>query len=177
MAQAWGSLPPDKRQPPQGAQESGIFSRRSFARYAGRSVGAAGRGRVAGSLAMIHAMGFRAITQVIHCFDRLVAVILLSVMGLGFVLLIWAIVGTVVAGIGAMVLGYATALFTRGATGGRRRAIVAASLFPFACLAGCGKSTLRGHPELAPHLRKRGICFVLNSRCFASLDPSEMVQF
>ena len=56
-------------------------------------------------------------------------------MGIGFVLLIWAVVGTVLAVIGALVLASAAALLTRGAGNGRRRAIIAAGLFPFACLA------------------------------------------
>ena len=56
-------------------------------------------------------------------------------MGIGFVLLIWAVVGTILAFIGALVLASATWLFTRGAARGRRMAIIAAGLFPFACLA------------------------------------------
>lgn len=56
-------------------------------------------------------------------------------MGLGFVLLIWAVVGTLLACIGAVTFGGATALFTRRATRGRRYVIIAASLFPFVCLA------------------------------------------
>jgi hypothetical protein len=55
-------------------------------------------------------------------------------MGLGFVLLFWAIVGTVIAGIGAVTLGSATALLTRRVTNDRRKVITAASLFPFICL-------------------------------------------
>jgi len=55
-------------------------------------------------------------------------------MGVGFVLLFWAVVGTVVAAIGAATLGCATALLTRGVTNGRRKVIIAASLFPFVCL-------------------------------------------
>lgn len=59
-------------------------------------------------------------------------------MGIGFVLLIWAGVGTVLAGLGALVLGRAAAFLTQGAKGGRRKAILAASLFPFACLGWAG---------------------------------------
>lgn len=55
-------------------------------------------------------------------------------MGLGIVLLVWAVVGLVLASGGAGILGSATALLTRGVTNGRRRIIVAVSLFPFVCL-------------------------------------------
>ena len=56
-------------------------------------------------------------------------------MGLGFVLVIWAVVGTILAGIGLIVFGGATSFFTRGVPNGRRKAIAVAGLFPFACLA------------------------------------------
>ena len=59
---------------------------------------------------------------------------LAHVIGLGIVLLFWAVVGTVVAGIGAATLGCIVGLLTRGVTSGRRRVITAASLFPFVCL-------------------------------------------
>jgi hypothetical protein len=55
-------------------------------------------------------------------------------MGIGIVLLFCAVVGTVFAAIGAVTLGWITALLTRRVTNGRRRVIVAASLFPFVCL-------------------------------------------
>jgi hypothetical protein len=55
-------------------------------------------------------------------------------MGLGIVLLFWAVVGTVVAGVGAAILGCGTALLTRGVTSGRRKVIIAGSMFPFVCL-------------------------------------------
>ena len=55
-------------------------------------------------------------------------------MGVGFVLLLWAVVGIVVAAVGAATLGLATALLTRGVTNGRRKVIIAASLFPIVCL-------------------------------------------
>lgn len=55
-------------------------------------------------------------------------------MGLGFVLLLWTVVGLVLASIAAAVLGGATAFLTRGAESGRRRALLAAILLPFACL-------------------------------------------
>src|SRR5215472_11095917 len=55
-------------------------------------------------------------------------------MGLGIVLLFWAVIGTVVAAIGAAALGWATALLTRGVTKGRPKVIIAASLFPLLCL-------------------------------------------
>jgi len=55
-------------------------------------------------------------------------------MGLGIVLLFWAVVGVVVAGVGAATLGSAARLLTRDVTNGRRKVIAAASLFPFICL-------------------------------------------
>src|SRR5579872_2218365 len=59
-------------------------------------------------------------------------------MGIGFVLLLWAVAGTILAGLGAVILGGATAFFTRRVNKGRRRAVSAAILFPFACLAWAG---------------------------------------
>ena len=59
-------------------------------------------------------------------------------MGIGFVLLIWAVVGIVVAALGAVVLGSTAAYFTRGAQHGRKKLILAASLFPLACLGWMG---------------------------------------
>jgi hypothetical protein len=55
-------------------------------------------------------------------------------MGIGFVLLIWAVVGIVLAGTGALVLRCTAAYLTRGAQRGRKTLILATSLFPFACL-------------------------------------------
>jgi hypothetical protein len=55
-------------------------------------------------------------------------------MGIVFVLALWAVAGTVVAAIGAAVLGGVAAMFTRRVTSGRRRAVIAASVFPFVCL-------------------------------------------
>lgn len=54
-------------------------------------------------------------------------------MGLAFVLLFWAVIGLTLAGISAGVFGVAVALLTRGVGRGRRRAIVAAVAYPFAC--------------------------------------------
>jgi hypothetical protein len=59
-------------------------------------------------------------------------------MGIGFVLLIWAVVGVGVAGIGALVLGGTAAYFTRGVEHGRKQLILVASLFPLICLAWAG---------------------------------------
>ena len=59
-------------------------------------------------------------------------------MGRGFVLLVWLIVGTFVAGMGAAGLGAITAIFTNGVKTGRRRVILAATFFPIACLAWAG---------------------------------------
>src|SRR5579862_9315091 len=58
-----------------------------------------------------------------------------TLMGPAFVLLAYVVGGGVLAGIGAAVTGGVTALLTRGAQKGRRRALVTAILFPFACLA------------------------------------------
>jgi hypothetical protein len=55
-------------------------------------------------------------------------------MGIGFVLLFLAIGGTIFSGLAAIVVGGTAAVFTRGATEGRRPVIVAAALFPFASL-------------------------------------------
>jgi energy-coupling factor transporter transmembrane protein EcfT len=56
-------------------------------------------------------------------------------MGIGIVLLVAAVVGTAFASIGMIALGGATAFFTRGVKKNRRKAIIAASAFPFVCLA------------------------------------------
>jgi len=55
-------------------------------------------------------------------------------MGIGFVLLLWAIVGSILAGIGAAVFSGAASFFTRGVKEGRRRLITVAGIFPFLCL-------------------------------------------
>jgi hypothetical protein len=59
-------------------------------------------------------------------------------MGIGVVLIIWAVVGTIVASAGVLVVGGTTAFLTRRATRWRRSAIVVACLFPFACFAWAG---------------------------------------
>lgn len=59
-------------------------------------------------------------------------------MGIGIVLILWAVVGLVVAGIGAAVLGTLSALATRGVKRGRKLVIVAASVFPFLCFGWMG---------------------------------------
>ncbi len=57
-------------------------------------------------------------------------------MGLGIVLLFWGVVGTVLGVIGAAALAYAAEHFTRGTRSeARRKVIIAAGLFPIACLA------------------------------------------
>jgi hypothetical protein len=56
-------------------------------------------------------------------------------MGLGFVLLAWTVIGTIMAGMGLAVFGGSTAYLTRGVAKGRRKAIIISGLFPFACLA------------------------------------------
>jgi hypothetical protein len=55
-------------------------------------------------------------------------------MGLGIVLIFWVIAGVVVAVVGALVIGAATAFLTRRVQD-RRRVILTASFFPFLCLA------------------------------------------
>jgi hypothetical protein len=59
-------------------------------------------------------------------------------MGIGFVLVIWAVAGVIVAVIGMPVLGGITAYVTRGVKQGRRTAVIAAALFPAACLGWAG---------------------------------------
>lgn len=54
-------------------------------------------------------------------------------MGLAFVLLLWVVGGLILASVSAAVLGGAVALLTRGARAGRRRVILLAAVFPFAC--------------------------------------------
>jgi hypothetical protein len=63
---------------------------------------------------------------------------LVVIVGIGIVLLIWAVVGTLLAGLGALFLGGATALLTREVQKGRRSVILCASVFPFLCLAWAG---------------------------------------
>ena len=55
-------------------------------------------------------------------------------MGIGFVLVIWAVIGAFLAGVGTLILGGLTSFLTRGAEEGRRRVILVARVFPFACL-------------------------------------------
>jgi hypothetical protein len=64
--------------------------------------------------------------------------VLAGIMGIGFVLLIWVVVGAILAGVGSVVLGGTTALLTRGVAQGRKRVILAASVFPFLCLGWAG---------------------------------------
>lgn len=59
-------------------------------------------------------------------------------MGIGFVLFVWAVAGTILACVSGLVLGGVTAFFTQGFQKSRRRAIVLASAFPFACLGWAG---------------------------------------
>lgn len=56
-------------------------------------------------------------------------------MGIGIVLVVWAVIRTVVAGIGTLILGRITGWMTNGAEESRRRpTILAARILPFACL-------------------------------------------
>lgn len=59
-------------------------------------------------------------------------------MGIGIVLVFWAMAGAILAGIGALILRGAAAFLTSGAQRGRRRVILAATLFPVFCLAWAG---------------------------------------
>lgn len=59
-------------------------------------------------------------------------------MGLAVVLVFWILIGMILAGIGLVVFGGATAYFTRDVTTGRGKVIVAAGVFPFACLVWVG---------------------------------------
>jgi len=56
-------------------------------------------------------------------------------MGIGVVILFWAVVGTLFAAIGMMILRRATAFLTRGVTKSRRAVVLAATVLPFVCLA------------------------------------------
>jgi hypothetical protein len=56
-------------------------------------------------------------------------------MGLGLVLLLWAVVGTILACVGAFVMGAAATLLTRKASKDRSLTLLASVAFPFACLA------------------------------------------
>jgi hypothetical protein len=56
-------------------------------------------------------------------------------MGIGFVLLLWLFIGLVLACVSAGTFAATAAFFTRGAQRGRKRLLLAASLFPFASLA------------------------------------------
>jgi|SRR5215469_5563811 len=55
-------------------------------------------------------------------------------MGLGIVLVFWAVVGIVLASVGALTFAGATTLLTRRVPAGRRSAIVAAAIFPLVSL-------------------------------------------
>lgn len=59
-------------------------------------------------------------------------------MGLGIVLIFWAVAGVVLGSIIAGALAAITAFFTRGVAQGRRKLIVAAAQLPFLCLAWAG---------------------------------------
>jgi hypothetical protein len=59
-------------------------------------------------------------------------------MGLGIVLIFWAIALTILAGIGAAIFGGISAFATKGVQRGRRALILASVAFPFACLAWAG---------------------------------------
>jgi energy-coupling factor transporter transmembrane protein EcfT len=58
-------------------------------------------------------------------------------MGIGIVLLFWAVAGAILASVGALVFGSLTAFLTRGSRS-RSPAIVLSSAFPFVCLGWAG---------------------------------------
>lgn len=55
-------------------------------------------------------------------------------MGIGLVLMIWAVVGFVLACVGALVMGAVATFLTRKATNDRSLTLLASIAFPFACL-------------------------------------------
>ena len=55
-------------------------------------------------------------------------------MGLGIVLIFWAVVGVISAMVGALAMGGVTHFLTRRAAAGNRKLTIAALVFPFACL-------------------------------------------
>src|SRR5277367_4702 len=59
-------------------------------------------------------------------------------MGIGIVLIFWAIAGTILAGIGSVIAIGVTSFLTKGADSGRKRIILAAGIFPFLCLGWAG---------------------------------------
>ena len=59
-------------------------------------------------------------------------------MGIGIVLLIWVVLGTILACFGMLIFRGATAYFTRGVNEGRRRALFLVTIFPFLCLGWAG---------------------------------------
>lgn len=59
-------------------------------------------------------------------------------MGIAIILFFWAVVGGVLAGIGALILGCAAAYLTRRVHLGRKKFILAATLFPIVCLGWAG---------------------------------------
>ena len=59
-------------------------------------------------------------------------------MGIGIVLLLWAVVGMVLAGIGGGVLAAMAMYFTRDVGPDGRKAVIAAAAFPFICLGWAG---------------------------------------
>src|SRR5271157_3925020 len=59
-------------------------------------------------------------------------------MGIGVVLLAWAVVGIVLACVGALVMGASATFLTRKAAQDRSLTLLAAIVFPFACLGWAG---------------------------------------
>jgi hypothetical protein len=55
-------------------------------------------------------------------------------MGLGFVIILWAALGSILAVVAAVILGNTAAFFTRGVQQGRGRLVLGACLLPFLCL-------------------------------------------
>lgn len=59
-------------------------------------------------------------------------------MGIGIVLLVWAVAGLIVAGVGSLMFGAVATYFTRDVARDRRKAVIAAAAFPFVCLGWAG---------------------------------------
>jgi hypothetical protein len=55
-------------------------------------------------------------------------------MGLGFALLVWAVLGAIAATIGSIFLGTVTFFAVKGTRDSRTRAVTVSAIFPFACL-------------------------------------------
>jgi len=99
-------------------------------------------------------------------------------MGIGFVLLGWAIVGIFLAIVGSVILGLLTAFLTRGVDRGRKRVVVAAIAFPFACLMWAGlvfifQALVNGATGRDPGLGDGWNCPLPNGYAIAMIDVTD----